>query len=351
MHSVAIAGHVCVDISPGMEASTRIEPGKLFEVGPLRLELGGCVANTGGDLADLGMPVHVHTTVGDDDLGRLVSARLAARPGITGTPLVAAGASTSYSLVLETPGADRTFWHHVGANHRFDGTGVDLAAIDLLHLGYPPLLPGLLVNGGAPLAELLARARAAGVTTSVDLAVVDRDSETGSLDWERILRSAMAHTDIVSPSLDDLTSALGIDEPPSDELVDRLAELLLDWGAAIVAISAGSRGLWLRTASASRLAAAGRALADDAEQWAGIRMHRPPVEVSVQSTTNGAGDASTAGLLYAIAAGAGPVPASGLATACSAAIIAGERTTPETITALRPELGDLVATTTGASLV
>ncbi len=72
------------------------------------------------------------------------------------------GSATSYSVVVQPPGADRVFWHHTGANATYDGAGLDVSGLDLLHLGYPALLPALLTDGGAPLAALLGRARAAG---------------------------------------------------------------------------------------------------------------------------------------------------------------------------------------------
>jgi sugar/nucleoside kinase (ribokinase family) len=338
MRRVVLAGHICVDLTPGLPHGSRIDPGKLFEVGPLRLGLGGCVANTGGNLANLGLPVRLHSAVGDDELGGLVTRLIADTPGMTGPPLVVAGSNTSYSLVLEQSGADRTFWHHTGANDRFDGRSVDLSGCDLLHLGYPPLLPGLLTDDGTPLVALLERARAAGVTTSVDLAVVDRNSATGRLDWDRILRRMVSLTDLLSPSVDDLTSALGIDEPVSRSLVSRLAEQLIEWGAAVVLLSSGSGGLLLRTAGRERLADGGAALSALSDQWADVELEFPPVAVARTVTTNGAGDAATAGLLYAIAAGIGPRDAGAIATACSAAVIAGRPTTVDTLVELCPDL-------------
>jgi len=179
MRSVAVAGHLCLDLTPGLPGATTMEPGRLFEVGSLAMKLGGCVANTGGDLADLGLNVRFITAVGDDDLGSFVRAKIAAQAGVSADLRVVRGTSTSYSLVFEPPHTDRTFWHHVGANAFFDGTEVDdLTETDLLHLGYPPLLPALLTDQGRPLVDLLSRTRAAGVTTSIDLAVVDPESPT-----------------------------------------------------------------------------------------------------------------------------------------------------------------------------
>ena len=246
MHRIAIAGHICVDIRPQLEATTQLDPGKLVQVGPVAISLGGVVGNTGRDLSALGVPVSVFTSIGDDELGRFVQAELAIDPLITSNVVVIPGAYTSYSIVLEPVGADRTIWHHIGSNATFTGSRIDLLGFDLFHLGYPPLLPQLLEDGGEPLHKLLSRVRAAGATTSIDLAVVDLASPEADLDWKAILSRMMAETDVVSPSLDDLTSALGITEPYSRALTERLADQLLEWGAAVVALSAGERGLYVK---------------------------------------------------------------------------------------------------------
>jgi sugar/nucleoside kinase (ribokinase family) len=344
MHAIAVAGHSCVDLRPHLDAGAQLAPGRLIEVGPLTMSLGGPVGNTGRDLALLGADLRVATNVGPDALGEFVRRTLSDDPRTTEQVTVIPGASTSYSLILEPAGLDRTIWHNVGANAAFDGRALDLDGLDLLHLGYPSLLPALLADDGTPLCELLSRARAAGVTTSVDLAVVDPASPAGRLDWQQILARVVAQTDVLTPSLDDLTSALHIEEPYSVELVEHLLARLLDWGAAVAAVSAGAHGLFIRTATPARLAAAGRALADRSSQWADRRLHQPPVRTGEPATTNGAGDASTAGLLFAIAVGAELDQAALLATACAAVVLSGGATSPSTVRALRPELAGLFDT-------
>jgi sugar/nucleoside kinase (ribokinase family) len=325
VRSIVVAGHICADVKPKLHDAASIRPGTLVEVGPLEMTLGGCVANTAGVLADLGMSVAVSATVGDDDLGRFVVQAFRKRRGWTGELEVLAGATTSYSLVFEPPGADRTFWHHTGANNTFTGRDIEVGGSDIVHLGYPPLLPALLVDHGAPLRAFLRRAQEAGTTTSVDLAVVDPDAPSGSLSWEAILRRVMPATGVVSPSVEDLVSALHIDESPSLDLADRLAGRLLDWGAAVVAITCGAHGLVLRTAGADRLRSGGRALHDLADRWANVDLRVIPEPMESPVTTTGAGDAASAGLLFAIAGGATPDAAAAFASECAAAVIRGEK--------------------------
>jgi sugar/nucleoside kinase (ribokinase family) len=303
--------------------------------------VGGSVANTGGSLADLGANVTPFASIGDDELGRLLLSQLTpigfAKPELS----MSRGSTTSYSLVIESTGADRTFWHHTGANDDFDGTEVDVKNRDIVHVGYPSLLPGMRTNNGRPLWELLERARAAGATTSLDLAVVDADSPAGALDWPSILQGAFAECDIASPSLDDLTSALRITEPYSPELVDRLADQMLDDGVAVVAISAGRHGLRIRTGSADRLRSAGAALAPLADHWANRSLTLQPAPIDTPVTTNGAGDASTAGLLYGALRGTSIEQAAALAIACAAVSMSGGRTTIAAVSALDPTLTSL----------
>lgn len=343
MSSIAVAGHLCLDIAPQLRGSARLEAGQLFDVGPLTISLGGSVANTGGTLASLGATVTPFATVGDDELGGMLMTKLGAEGFASPKLTVSPRHSTSYSLVFETPGVDRTFWHHTGANDEFDGTNVSLAGFTLLHVGYPTLLPGLLLHGGIPLHTLLARARASGITTSLDLAVVDRTSTVSDLDWRSILGLAFAECDVVSPSLDDLTSALRIDDDYSPELVDELADWMLAQGAAIVAISAGRNGLHVRSASAARLRDAGAVLAPLADSWANVQLTVPSQRVDNPATTNGAGDASTAGLLFALTRRASAEQATALAMACSAAIMRGARPTAAAISSAEPSLAWLFA--------
>ena len=348
MPRLAVVGHICIDLTPAITDAARLAPGRLIDVGPLAVSLGGCVANTARALSNLGLSSRIHATVGDDDLGRLVAAKLAEIDGVAGSPRITGGSSTSYSLVLEPAGADRTFWHHTGANDLFDGADVDMTGIDALHIGYPSLLPRMLDDDAELLLRLLRRARAAGVTTSIDLAVVDPDDT--SRDWEAILRAVIAETDVISPSLDDLTSALGPSSAAGGDLAE-FAARLLGWGAAVVAISDGSAGMLLRTADAARLTRAGRLLAPLAHAWADATVRMPPVAVETVVTTNGAGDALTAGLLFAIANESSPQVACSVATAAAAAIVSGAEPTVETIARLRPELAIGAAAGVGAAAV
>ena len=246
----------------------------------------------------------------------------------------ATGSTSSYSLVFEAPGLDRTFWHHIGSNALFDGREVEVTpGLDVVHLGYPNLLPALVADGAAPMHRMLTRLRAAGVTTSLDLAVIDPRSPTGALDWEQILRLTMSEVDVFTPSVDDLISAvpeLAGTADHDDAAVERLAETLLAWGAGVVAVSAGPRGVFLCTADTTRLRSGGRAFVEP-DEWVGLREWMKPYPLTRVATTTGAGDAVSAALLYGILMGLSPRRSGSLAMACAAAVVSGRRPTTDVL--------------------
>jgi sugar/nucleoside kinase (ribokinase family) len=325
VHSVLVAGHLCIDITPELTSVPELVPGQLYEIGSAQLTLGGCVANTGLALAAAGIPTQVCSRVGNDPLGeiarRLLTEQGVDLEGITTT----VGAATSYSIVLQLPGHDRTFWHHAGANAAFTGREVDLDGVDILHLGYPPLLPALLADDAAPLLNLLKEARSRQITTALDLAVVDPRSRAAEVEWRKIFAKIMPYVDIASPSIDDLTSALAITRTPDQDLVEESAHRLIADGCAVATVSAGARGAFAVSAGADRLAAAGSALASVRSAWSSTAEWVPAAKPRRVVNTTGAGDAATAGLLYGLAQGTGIRRATRLAAQFAAASIEGKR--------------------------
>jgi sugar/nucleoside kinase (ribokinase family) len=227
--------------------------------------------------------------------------------------------------VLQLPGRDRTFWHHAGANAAFTGREVNLDGVDILHLGYPPLLPELLADDAAPLLNVLKEARNREITTSLDLAVVDPQSKAAEVDWRRIFARIMPYVDIATPSIDDLTSALAITHPPDAELVEECARRLVDDGCAVAVVSAGARGAFAVSAGVDRLAAAGTALSSDRSAWSSTAEWVPAAAPRRVVSTTGAGDVATAGLLYGLAQGTGIRQATRLGARFAAASIEGKR--------------------------
>lgn len=322
MRQVTVAGHICVDLIPRLPDGVAVIPGAIVEIGPLTIQPGGSVYNTGTALAALGVEVMAVATIGDDPLGKIVRERVHGK-GITTRFVVAPGGATPYSIVVERARYDRAFLHHVGTAANFTGHEVDSIDTPLFHLGYPPVLPGLVADEGAPMESLFRRARKAGASTSLDLSVLDPSSPLASFDWQRIMARTLPYVDIISPSIDDLVSiGLGAGTSPDD--VRNAARTLLSGGAAVVLLSAGANGAFLATAASTRLAAGGSVVAALPDEWSHVEMWIEPETVPVLATTNGAGDTMTAGLLYGLLAGWAPEAAGHFAARLAAAKIQGQ---------------------------
>lgn len=335
MKPVIVAGHVCVDLTPALEAPPALEPGRLIQVGPLAMSAGGCVGNTGAALAALGVPTMLVANAGSDELGRVLIALLAASAADTSGIVRLDGRATSYTVVVDIPGRDRTFWHHLGANAAFDGTGVidrigaaarlsggETAAgarDTILHLGYPTHLPALYADGGTALVRLVKAARSAGATVSMDIAEVDPASEARAVDWESLLARTLPAVDVMKASVDDLDAML-----PNRAGIGPIAwaDALVGLGAAVALVTAGADGLYVRTAAAGRIRAAARPLRAALPDWADRELWAPSLATHVLSTT-GAGDAAAAGFLAGLAHGRGPAESALLSAAAAAARISG----------------------------
>jgi sugar/nucleoside kinase (ribokinase family) len=322
MRRALVVGHLCADLRPKLAGGERIIPGEIAEVGSLIIRPGGCVANTGGDLAALGAPVCLCADLGDDELGSGTLKSLKQLGADCEGVRQVAGQTTSYSLVFEPPGADRSFWHHVGANASFDGRRVDPVRADLVHLGYPALLPLMYADGGNRLEELLTRVREAGATASLDLSTIGPGSPAAQVDWSSLLHRTVPLVDVFSPSVDDLVSALGILRPASAVQVRELGLRLLNLGAAVVLLTNGALGMHLFTAGEERLSRAGRCLSELAGSWADGEFYLP-AGASRPMVTTGAGDAATAGLLYGVLTQSAAEEAVSMAASAAAFKVAG----------------------------
>ena len=334
MVDVVVAGHICVDLIPtlpDLAGGFSYDPGTLLEVGPVTVSTGGCVPNTGGALHRLGSRVRLVGRVGDDPFGGIVRRSLVAN-GLDDSIRVIPGESTSYSMILSPPGEDRMFLHFAGANDSFDEDDLadaDLSDARIFHFGYPPIMRRMYEDGGENLAGLMARAKRAGLVTSLDMAYPDPATASGGADWPRILERALPEVDIFVPSLEESLLMLdpdfrsSKDEPEgvagvATDRVSRLGERLLGMGAGIVGIKCGDRGLYLRTGSEDRLRATG--LFSDAAAWSDLELWSSVFEVEVVGTA-GAGDATVAGFLHALLLGDSPEDAVTAAVASGASSV------------------------------
>lgn len=307
---VIVAGHICLDILPDFTQHTpeseMLVPGKLTTVGPATLAIGGAVANAGLALHRLGVSTRLVGKVGNDYLGRLILHMLReSNPVLAEEMLVTQEAGTSYSIVVSLPEVDRVFFHHTGANDVFRPTDLHpehFRDARLFHVGYPPLLHEMYVDGGQTFAALLRELKAYGLTTSLDMALPDPRSEAGVVNWNDWLSRVLPQVDIFFPTSDEILSMLGYTRdgaypPLSGPLLSEVADRLLAKGAAIVALKLGSDGLYMRTTGElRRLAALGKCAPPDLRAWQDRELLVPCFKVNVSGTT-GAGDCTIAGYL------------------------------------------------------
>ena len=214
MHRIVVAGHICVDIRPQLSETAQFDPGKLVEVGPVRLALGGSVWNTGRALTAMGAPVTVFCCVGDDKLGRLVRGGVGHRRPPAWRREAGRGSIHVLQLHLEPAGVDRTIWHHVGANAAFTGAEIDMAGWTSCTSATRPCSPDSSPRTASP---CIGCSQRRGPRASPRRSI--SPCSTLPPQWptsigSRSLARMTSQTDVVSPSLDDLTSVLRITERP-----------------------------------------------------------------------------------------------------------------------------------------
>ena len=316
---ILAAGHICLDVIPdlpffGEQLSSVLQPGCLVKIGECVTSTGGAVANTGLALHKLGAPVGFLAKVGSDVFGEALLGKLRAiEPSIAESMIVAADSHTSYTVVLNPVGTDRIFLHHPGANDTFeagDVTAGHFREAGLMHFGYPPLMESFFRHDGREMRRLFAKAREAGLATSLDVSMPDPNAESGKIDWAGWLKNVLPETDIFLPSLDELAFMLRdcvYGETGSWDLKRALAEWCLEAGAGVLVLKCGSEGLYLRTAAdRKRFARMEEQLGVSLEgEWAGRELAGSCFRVEEAGTT-GAGDCTIAGFLDALRRGLSP---------------------------------------------
>ncbi|NLO37406.1 MAG: carbohydrate kinase family protein [Clostridiaceae bacterium] len=335
---VVVAGHLCLDLSPGFadHGSQTLKdilvPGRLVNVGPAALSTGGAVSNTGLTLRMLGLNTCLMGKVGTDVLGRSVR-HILDTYGAADSLIEDAQAATAYSVVIAPPGIDRIFLHHPGANDTFCSADLDpvkLSDCRLFHFGYPPLMRRMYSDGGRELAAMFQLARRSGAATSLDLALPDPASPAGQAKWLSILARVLPDVDIFLPSLEELLFML--DRPLyerlkasageadictvcPEQLLTDLGTQILAYGVKILAIKLGKRGYYVRTCGYDDLKSLGAAAPANARNWASRELWSEPFHVAQVASTSGAGDASIAGFLAGLLTGSSIETAAELACA------------------------------------
>lgn len=320
MSDMIVAGHICLDISPkiharGLSMDEVLRPGKLVNAGKCCVSLGGPVSNTGIALSILGQDVALMCKVGDDLFGEIVAKKIE-EYGVRKAVAVDADSDTSYTVALVVPGYDRIFIHDPGANNTFTAGDIDfdeVARCKLFHFGYPPLMEKIYSQGGAQLTEIFKRAKELGATTSLDMSLPDRASESGKQDWNAILENTLPYVDIFLPSVEEILFMLypekydafvraheGEKDPLDTldlDILPMLGDRLMELGCKIAVIKCGVRGYYIRTAE--KLEGFGRVAPADLENWCGREIMCESYHIDNIVSATGSGDSSIAGFLSA----------------------------------------------------
>lgn len=230
-----VVGETLVDLFPA-------EPGDLDAIEGFHHRPGGAPANLAVGVARLDAPPTFWTRLGDDEFGRYLARRLAAA-GIPDRFVVGAdGAKTALAFVTPTPDGDRSFsFYEAGtATLGFEaGTVPDdaLGEMEWVHASGVPLARP---SGRTAVLDLLERAAAADATVTFDPNarpdLFDDPATAG-----RALRDALAHTDVVFCSPDDLVP-LDVDPARTRERPEEVAESLLRMGPHTAFLTLGEGG-------------------------------------------------------------------------------------------------------------
>ncbi|MBS0207566.1 MAG: sugar kinase [Planctomycetes bacterium] len=235
-----VADHICAPI-PHLPQS-----GQLVLTDRLELTTGGCASNVAMDLARVGVKSGLIGCVGDDAFAQFViDTHRDAGIAVDGIRRIA-GVGTAGTMIINVTGQDRRFIHALGANAALSADDIPLDLVRrsrVLYVGGYLLMAGL---DPARLGEVFRAARAAGVTTVLDVVL------PGPGDYWPQLGPVLTETDVFLPNRDEAAIITGAHDPKQQAL--RLREA----GAGTVVITAGDEGLTVVSGERRLLAAAHR---------------------------------------------------------------------------------------------
>jgi sugar/nucleoside kinase (ribokinase family) len=281
---IVVAGNLVEDIL--VRPVERIEFGFTVWVESIEQHLGGNGSNTSYTLATLGVPAKLRGAVGRDEFGDRVLDRLK-KAGVNLDEVSRSDLPTASTVVLVAPDGSRSFLHSPGVSREvFAEPGEFGPGPGHFHLANIYSLPKMRQTA----AETLARAVAAGWTTSLDTGHDTRG------EWMSVLEPCLADIGILFANEAEALKISGLQD------IRAAAKLLLGRGAKTVVIKRGGSGcavfdgkreIWMR----------------------GFEVE--PVD------TTGAGDCFTGGFLAGLWRGGTIEEAAKLANACGALSTSG----------------------------
>ena len=221
------------------------EKGKLALFDKLEIHAGGCANNVAIVLARLGVSVGAMGKVGTDAFGDLILQGLAGDGVNTVGMQQDASASTSFTFVAVASDGERTFYHYIGANGELceDDLNWDIIkSTKILHIAGALVMPSF---DGAPMANVLRKAKALGITTSLDTAY----DATGK--WMETLEPCLPYVDIFMPSIVEAQYLTGLSD------YREITQFLRDnYDIHTIVIKMGENGSYASTPEAEYLAPA-----------------------------------------------------------------------------------------------
>lgn len=214
--------------------------GKLELVEQLELHLGGCASNAAVDLAKIGVETSVIGKVGNDGFGSFVVNEMKNAGVITSGIKVSNKSLTSASVVFVHNNGERSFLHHLGANADFTLDDIDYSIVNqskILFVAGALLMPML---DGIPTAELLKRAKEAGVITVMDTAW----DSTGK--WMKLIEPCLPHLEYFIPSFEEAEMISGKHVP------EEIADVFLRYGVKNVVIKLGANGCLIKSCTGEK---------------------------------------------------------------------------------------------------
>jgi len=193
-------------------------------------DMGGNGSNTAYTMARLGLPARLLGMVGHDHRGDGLLAKLNSA-GVDTRWLQRSAASTTTTIVIMNRAGDRQFIQHVGSSHEVFPEPYSFppdvtAGITHYHQANIFALPNLRRHSG----EQMRRAKAAGLTTSIDTGWAT-DSK-----WVETLAPAFPHCDLLFMNEDEARATTHRDTP------NEMAAALRGLGATDIILKLGPRG-------------------------------------------------------------------------------------------------------------
>jgi sugar/nucleoside kinase (ribokinase family) len=279
IEGVLCCGNVSYDIPVWPVDS--VSWGKSIWVEEITFSVGGNGANTSYALATLGAPVRLTGMVGRDAQGDAIIRMLEAA-GVQ-LDIRRSDNPTTSTVVLVQSSSDRTFVHRPGASRDVTADMLTYSApgFSHFHLANPFSLPIVRTAGG----EIMARAKAAGVTTSLDTAWDAKNR------WIEDIGPCLCHTDVLFVNDSEAEMLTGSDDPCE------AARILRQYGAKDIVIKVGPEGCLIFDGTGES--------------------HVPGFEVTAKDTT-GAGDCFVGAFLAGLHRGLKYIEAARIANAAGA---------------------------------